>query len=79
MRAAFYLRVSTTDQRCENQLCDLQQLAQQRGWNVVREYRDHGFSGARARRPALDQLLSDAAAATLMWSRCGRRIAWHAR
>lgn len=59
-RAALYLRVSTVDQHCENQLRDLQQLAQQRGWTVIREYRDHGFSGARARRPALDQLLSDA-------------------
>lgn len=59
-RAAFYLRVSTLDQKPENQIHDLQQLAEQRGWTVVREYRDHGVSGARARRPALDQLLSDA-------------------
>jgi DNA invertase Pin-like site-specific DNA recombinase len=59
-RAGFYLRVSTADQHPETQLYDLQQLAEQRGWNVIHEYRDHGFSGARARRPALDQLLSDA-------------------
>ncbi len=59
-RAAFYLRVSTIDQHPENQLQDLQQLAQQRSWTVVREYRDHGVSGARARRPALDQMLTDA-------------------
>jgi DNA invertase Pin-like site-specific DNA recombinase len=59
-RAAFYLRVSTLDQHPETQLCDLQQLAQQRGWNVVREYRDHGISGVRVRRPALDEMLADA-------------------
>jgi DNA invertase Pin-like site-specific DNA recombinase len=59
-RAAIYLRVSTFDQHPENQLHDLAQLAQQRGWNVVREYRDHGVSGARTRRPQLDQLLADA-------------------
>ncbi len=59
-RAAFYLRVSTLDQHPENQLHDLEQLAEQRGWTVVREYRDHGVSGVRTRRPALDQLLADA-------------------
>jgi DNA invertase Pin-like site-specific DNA recombinase len=59
-RAALYLRVSTLDQHPENQLHDLHQLAEQRGWEIVHEYRDQGVSGARARRPALDQLLSDA-------------------
>ncbi len=59
-RAAIYLRVSTFDQHPENQLHDLAQMAQQRGWNLVHEYRDHGVSGARARRPQLDQLLADA-------------------
>jgi len=59
-RAALYLRVSTLDQHPETQLYDLQQLAQQRGWNVVGEYRDHGVSGVRGRRPALDQLLAEA-------------------
>lgn len=59
-RAAFYLRVSTLDQHPENQLHDLRQLAEQRGWQIVREYTDHGISGARARRPALDELMADA-------------------
>ena len=59
-RAAFYLRVSTLDQHPENQLQDLEQMAQQRGWTVVQHYQDHGISGARARRPALDRLLADA-------------------
>jgi DNA invertase Pin-like site-specific DNA recombinase len=54
------MRVSTLDQHPQNQLNDLRQLAEQRGWQVVREYTDHGISGARARRPGLDQLLADA-------------------
>jgi len=59
-RAALYLRVSTLDQHTQNQLHDLQQLAQQRGWEIVHEYRDQGISGTRVRRPALDELLGDA-------------------
>jgi DNA invertase Pin-like site-specific DNA recombinase len=59
-RAALYLRVSTLDQHPENQRRDLEELARQRGWKVTHEYCDHGISGARARRPQLDQLLADA-------------------
>lgn len=58
-RAALYLRVSSLDQHPETQLYDLQQLASQRGYEVVRIYTDK-ISGAKARRPALDQLLADA-------------------
>ena len=59
-RAAIYSRVSTLDQHPETQLADLRQLAAQRGFEIVREYTDHGFSGARARRPALDEMMADA-------------------
>ncbi len=59
-RAALYLRVSTIDQHPETQLHDLRQLAAQRGLEIVREYTDHGVSGARVRRPALDELMADA-------------------
>ena len=58
-RAALYLRVSTVDQHPESQLYDLRQLAQQRGFEIVHEYTDK-VSGTKARRPGLDQLLSDA-------------------
>jgi|SRR5271157_2331469 len=58
-RAALYMRVSSLDQRPESQLYDLQQLASQRGYEIVKEYTDK-ISGAKARRPALDELLADA-------------------
>lgn len=60
MKAALYARVSTIDQHCETQLLDLQQLAQQRGWEIVETYIDHGVSGSRTRRPSLDKLMADA-------------------
>jgi len=59
-RAALYTRVSTLDQNPQTQLYDLRTLAQQRGLEIVKEYTDRGISGARARRPALDELLRDA-------------------
>ena len=59
-RAALYVRVSTVDQHPETQLHDLRQFAAQRGLTIVQEYVDHGFCGARARRPALDRMMEDA-------------------
>ena len=58
-RAALYLRVSSVDQHPEAQLHDLRQLAAQRGFEIVREYTDR-ISGAKAKRPGLDELLRDA-------------------
>ena len=59
-KAAIYARVSTADQHVESQLFDLRQLAAQRGFEVVKEHCDRGFSGSKARRPGLDSLLADA-------------------
>jgi DNA invertase Pin-like site-specific DNA recombinase len=59
-RAAVYVRVSTVDQHPETQLNELRTFAAQRGFHVVQEYTDHGFSGTKARRPALDKLMEDA-------------------
>lgn len=59
MRAAIYARVSTLDQEPENQLQELRRYAQSRGWSAA-EYVDRGVSGAKDRRPALDQMLADA-------------------
>ncbi len=58
-RAAVYTRVSTLDQHPETQLHDLRALAAQRGYQIVGEYSDY-ISGAKARRPGLDQLLAEA-------------------
>jgi len=53
----------------------LRQFARQRGYDIVEEYVDHGVSGTKVRRPALDQLLKDAHRsrfdAVLVWS-CDR-------
>jgi DNA invertase Pin-like site-specific DNA recombinase len=59
-RAALYMRVSTVDQHPENQLNELRHFAGQRGFQIVEEYTDHGVSGTKARRPALDKMLKDA-------------------
>lgn len=59
-RVALYCRVSTSDQRADLQLHDLRRLADQRGWKVVGEYVDEGYSGTKDRRPALDKLMADA-------------------
>ena len=60
-RAALYARVSTTDQAPENQLAALRAFASARGWRAI-ELVDHGVSGAKERRPALDEFLAAARA-----------------
>ena len=61
-RAAIYVRVSTDRQTIENQLRELRQIAERRGWEVVHEYHDTGISGTKSReaRPGLDEMLKDA-------------------
>jgi DNA invertase Pin-like site-specific DNA recombinase len=60
--AAIYCRVSTDSQTVENQVRELQQVAERRGWTVAEIYRDEGISGAKGRdkRPGLDKMLKDA-------------------
>jgi DNA invertase Pin-like site-specific DNA recombinase len=81
-RVGIYLRVSTSGQTVENQRQDLARVAEQRGWQIIDEYVDHGISGAkgRERRPAFDRLGRDAAQGKLdmvaAWSvdRLGRSL-----
>jgi DNA invertase Pin-like site-specific DNA recombinase len=56
--AAIYARVSTGEQTPDNQLKELRAVASRMQWQIVKEYVDHGVSGAkgRERRPAYDQL-----------------------
>jgi len=74
-RAAVYMRVSTVDQNPATQSIELHLFARQRGYEIVQEYTDHGVSGTKVRRPALDQLVKDAHRrkfdAVLVWS-CDR-------
>jgi DNA invertase Pin-like site-specific DNA recombinase len=56
MKVAIYAFVSTLDQEPENQLQELRRYVQARGWTAV-EYVDRGISGAKDRRPALDDLV----------------------
>lgn len=58
MRVATYARVSTDDQTTTNQALQLQAIANQRGWTIVRAFTDEGISGSKGRdkRPGFDQL-----------------------
>jgi DNA invertase Pin-like site-specific DNA recombinase len=92
VKVAVYARVSTLDQTAENQLIELRRYVAARGWTAV-EYVDHGVSGAKDRRPALDQLVADVRRhrvhAVVCWrlDRLGRNLRhlvmllddWHSR
>jgi DNA invertase Pin-like site-specific DNA recombinase len=58
MRVALYARVSRLDQEPDNQLLELRRYVAARGWEAV-AFVEHGVSGAKDRRPVLDQLLAD--------------------
>jgi len=81
MKTAIYARVSTSDQSCQMQLRELREYADRRGLEIVGEYVDHGYSGAKASRPELDRLMEDARIrrfdAILVWKldRWGRSVA----
>jgi DNA invertase Pin-like site-specific DNA recombinase len=62
LRVALYARVSTLNhkQDPELQLAELREYVARRGWTVTNEYVDHGVSGSKESRPALDRLLADA-------------------
>ena len=59
-RAALYARVSTDlqekEETIDSQVEDLRRRARDRGYDVVAEYLDDGYSGATLERPGLDRL-----------------------
>jgi DNA invertase Pin-like site-specific DNA recombinase len=58
--AAIYVRTSTADrQDPAGQEAELRTLVEKRGWKVFKVYRDHGYSGAKASRPAFDEMWAD--------------------
>jgi DNA invertase Pin-like site-specific DNA recombinase len=57
-RAAVYIRVSTAEQETAMQEADLREYCERRGWEL-KVYKDHGQSGAKSDRPALNTLLAD--------------------
>jgi DNA invertase Pin-like site-specific DNA recombinase len=59
-KASIYCRVSSPDQKVENQILDLRRMAAQRGFEVTREYCDRGVSSSKVRRPGLDAMMADA-------------------
>jgi DNA invertase Pin-like site-specific DNA recombinase len=61
-RVAIYARVSTSNgsQDPQMQLRELREYAQRRELQVVEEYVDHGISGSKDSRPALNKLMADA-------------------
>ena len=62
MNVISYARVSDSNQNPENQLNELRQVAQRNGWTIIKEYVDHGISGAKGRdkRPEFDAMLKSA-------------------
>jgi len=65
MRIAIYCRVSTEEQRegknIDSQINELKEHARkQKGWEIVKEYTDEGWSGSLITRPDLDRLRDDA-------------------
>ncbi len=62
LKAALYARVSTSGQSPENQIRELQAVAERMGWSIVKAYIDQGISGAKGResRVEYDALCRDA-------------------
>ena len=57
LKVAIYGRVSTTQQNINSQLHPLKEFAASRGFEVIDEFKDVGYSGKSYRRPALDKLM----------------------
>ncbi len=60
VRVVLYVRVSTLDQDPASQLHDLRRYAEHRGWTIADEFIDHGISGTKDSRPALNRLMAAA-------------------
>lgn len=59
MKAALYLRVSTSDQTTLNQELELKEYCKRNNIEIYEIYKDEGISGAKHSRPELDRMLQD--------------------
>ena len=59
-RVALYARVSTDDQSLENQLLVLEQLCQQRNWQLIGTYQEQESAWKAGHQIELARLLVDA-------------------
>ena len=79
MNTALYCRVSTAEQTTDNQVLELEQVADRMGWTMVQTFTDV-ISGARSKRPGLDALMLSVARKevdmVMIWdvSRLGRSL-----
>lgn len=62
-KVALYVRVSTNHQTVSNQKIELERFVDTQKWTIVATYDDTGFSGSFSERPALKEMLRDAAKA----------------
>lgn len=58
-RTGIYCRVSTNDQRTEQQLQELRDYCARSGIEIAKEYIDEGISAFKKNRPAFSELISD--------------------
>ena len=59
MKAALYLRVSTTEQNVDNQLPALEAYADSRGWQIVEVYQENKSAWKSGHQKELARLLAD--------------------
>ena len=59
MKAALYLRVSTTEQNVDNQLPALEAYADSRGWQIVEVYQENESAWKSGHQKELARLLAD--------------------
>lgn len=59
MKAALYLRVSTTEQTTLNQELELKKYCEREAIEVYKIYKDEGISGSKTSREGLDLMLQD--------------------
>ena len=70
LRAGLYGRVSTTEQAEQGysipaQLREMREFAERKGWQVIDEYVDRGYTGRNDRRPQFRRMMADAKAGKL--------------